>query len=222
MNIRDFFKHYVFSPLGLLVLALSLGGALTAAVLASLWLAILIFPLSYLMLSLPLMVSGFGARSIVREQGRSRWTQQAETLPDLLAAAKRLAAFRLSDPDLKRLAGRLGMATQEYVAACQKARSIDPVASHAVLESLEILDAWLEDHDSLAKNRHFGPLIDSSVPTAATPTDAAMIEAEPNETVTQRALGLLAACLDRVEKASLELSGGLSAADKLAIKEELK
>jgi hypothetical protein len=210
MRLRDFFRHYLFSPLGILSVLASLGIATLAGFWGPLGLAVAVFPLSWIVISLLLMFTGVGIRSVTGEQDRSRWTEQAASLATIAAAGKRLATLRLPDAELKQLSGLLALKTQQYVTACQKAKSISPIASHAVQESLEILDDWLETRDTQAQNRHFG---------AVTASGVASDVADELKTKT---LDLLQLRLHLIIRGTGELSGGLSAEDRLAIKEELK
>lgn len=214
MTISRFFRHYLLSPLGVSVVLLSALLSAPIAIFNPLLLAIAVFPLIWLALSLLMLVTGIGGRSVLRERDRSRWEDNSETMFRLAADARRLSAMRLPDAGLKKLAGLAGLRAAEYHAACLKYKTHNPVATQAVAECLETLDAWLQQRNQEASDRHYGDLsLAAEDQPQQSGTDSASLVVRTGALIEDR--------IAVITKASADISGAIPAADRLSIQEEL-
>ncbi|MBU0936611.1 MAG: hypothetical protein KKI09_06415 [Spirochaetes bacterium] len=213
MTISRFFRHYLLSPLGVSVVLLSALLSAPIAIFNPLLLAIAVFPLIWLALSLLMLVTGIGGRSVLRERDRSRWEDKSETMFRLAADARRLSAMRLPDAGLKQLAGLAGLRAAEYHAACLKYRTHNPVATQAVAECLETLDAWLQQRNQEASDRHYGDLSAAAEDQQQSETGSASL--------VERTRALIEDRIAVITKASADISGSIPAADRLSIQEDL-
>lgn len=205
MKIGQFVKLFIFSSLGAALLSGGLAvGALFwylislpvgAAALITVWLGG-----GFILFS-----KGTGGSAVIRERDRHRWQQEAARLETAAGKARRLGRMRLPDPEMKRLAELVSIRAATYYAECLKQKTYDPAANNAIEECVQISDAWLGHRDQLAGARHFEGL-----------------EQGDTEAISERSRSLLQDRLKIIEAATLELSGGLTSADVLSIKEELE
>lgn len=210
MTTRDYWKHYSVSALGLASAALALAAGAFAWMKAGmagalpLFAGLLAAALSYGLLSAVFMATGLGPRSAVAERDRRAWSRDRSALEAVRVLADRLAALRISDPAVGKAAELASLKARAYLAACERARSRDPGADDAVAECLSIIGIFQKEADNTATERRYGlpdadPFADASARTAAALADKAAV----------------------LDKAALDLAGGLGGEARLSIKESL-
>ena len=159
---------------------------------------------SYAVIFAIVMVSGLGSTMASSEMDRRAWSAARGHLAAAKEARNRLASMRVPDPEIKALLELAATRGVAYLAACESARSRDPLAEDALAECVSIADLYLKELDGAATERRYGladadPFADARARTAAALRDKAAI----------------------IEKAALDLSGGLSPADRMGVKESL-
>ncbi|HAP44274.1 MAG: hypothetical protein A2087_14115 [Spirochaetes bacterium GWD1_61_31] len=210
MTIRTFLRHYLVSPLGIGVSLASLAAGAAPLLLGRPLLSLPALAGTWLLATTISFKLGLGARSVVSEQARAGWQAQAEGLEAVAAAARRLGSLRLADPELKRLASLAALQADRYYAACQRHKTIEPRASQAAVECLEVIDSALAGSDALCQGKHYG--------AGASPDGGDLAGGD----LGARAAALLVERIKLMEHATLAIEGGLMPADRLAIKEELQ
>ncbi|WP_460050517.1 hypothetical protein [Spirochaeta dissipatitropha] len=205
MKIGQFVKLYIFSSLGAALLTGSISIGALVWYLFNLPFGIAAVITVWLGGSILLFSKGSGGSAMIGERDRQRWQQEADRLESATGKARRLGRMRLPDPEMKRLAELTSIRAAAYYAECLRKKTYDPAANNAIEESVEIADAWLGHRDQLAGARHFEGL-----------------EQSDTESITERSRSLLQDRIKIIEAATLELSGGLTSADVLSIKEELE
>jgi hypothetical protein len=206
MDIREFSRAYARSPLGILSLVAALGAAF-AAYLAGAGAALSALALigvlaAFLAVGLAL---GAGQRAAASELEREAGAKAAARLAQAAEARRRLAALRISEPEVARARDALVLEAGSFVEACGRKGTYDPEGVEAILGSLELVDAWLKEADESSVEKRFGLPNANPFPQAAVRTAEAL-------------RGRAALVAARRAAATGEIPG----ADRLSIEEELK
>ena len=204
MNRNEYYRYLLASPLGVGVTALSLVSGLGVGIGVNAGLGVVTAALAFAALGILLTMSGIGSRAATRESDRRAWAKAAVYLEAAKAHRHRLATMRLPDPEIKALLELLATRGSAYLAASEGSRSRDPMAEEALSDAVELADLYLKELDGAATERRYGladadPFVEARARTSAAMLDKAAI----------------------IEKATLSLSGGLSSADRMEIKESL-
>lgn len=204
MNRREYVRNLGASPVGIALsaVAVSAGG----------FLGIRIGPVVGLVsgfvalagIFLVLFISGIGSRLAAAEQGRRAWATARPRLDAARDARNRLASLRVPEPEIKALLELVATRGMAYLTACETARSHDPLAEDALAESVSIADLYLKELDGAATEKRFG-----------------LADADQFADARARTRSALLAQAAVLEKATMDLSGGLSPADRMEIKESL-
>lgn len=204
MEVRRYIRLYAVSPLGLALSA--------ASVAAGVAVGIAVNPVAGLVAAIAAEVaafavataSGLGPRAAVAEQDRRAWAEAAELLESVRLDRDRLATMRLPDDEIGSLVKLAATRGASYLAASRNARSRAPQAEEALSECLAIADLYLKELDAASTERRHG-----------------LDDADPFADAKQRARAALIDKAAVIEKATRDLSGGLSPADAMEIKERL-
>lgn len=204
MNRREYVMNLAASPVGIAVgaVAVSAGGFLGIRLgpIAGFASGFVVMAGIFLVLS----ISGIGSRLAVAEQGRRIWATARPRIEAARDARNRLASLRIPDPELKALLELVATRGLSYLSACESARSHDPLAEDALAESISIADLYLKELDSASTEKRFG-----------------LADADPFADAKNRTKSALLAQAAVLEKAAMDLSGSLSPADRMEIKESL-
>jgi len=206
MDLRDFSRAYARSPLGVGSFLAAVGSgfasalaglALAAAILLGMgvFVAILAFALA----------TGFAQKAAVSESDRDSRAAAEARLSEAASARSRLAALRLADARVSAARDLLVLEAGRFVEDCRRAGTYDPAGVEAIVGSLEIVEAWLEEADESSVEKRFGAAAEHPFPEAA-----------------ERAADALRARADLVSERRSSATGEVSGADRLAIEEELK
>ncbi len=204
MNRREYIRNLAASPVGIALgaVAVSVGGFLGIRIGLVVGLVSGVATLAGFFLFLS--ISGIGSKLAATEQGRRIWASARPRLDAARDARNRLASLRIPDPEIKALLELVATRGTTYLTACETARSHDPLAEDALAESVSIADVYLKELDGAATEKRFG-----------------LSDADPFADARARTRSALLAQAAVVEKAAMDLSGGLSPADKMEIKESL-
>lgn len=204
MNRHEYLKNLALSPVGIALgaVAISLGG----------FLGIQIGPLVGLVSGVATLVgffvvlslAGIGSALASAEQARRTWSAARPRLDSARDARNRLASLRIPDPEIKALLELVATRGSTYLAACESVRSRNPLAEDALAESVSIADLYLRELDGAATEKRYG-----------------LADADPFADAKARTKAALLAQAAIIEKAALDLSGGLSPADRMEVKESL-
>jgi len=206
MDTREFINRYARSPLGIGALLLALGAAAIAAVLGA-------PPPVYLSLALALifssfvaaLVTGLGPGAAVREGEREAREKARSRMAKAGEARKRLAALRLPEGPVARARDLLVLEAGRLIETFEGSGAWDPEAAQAVVDSLDLVDAWQREADEAATERRFSLPDRNPFPEAAERTASALRDK---------------AALISSHRAAA--AGELPPVDRVAIEEELK
>jgi hypothetical protein len=137
------------SPLGLLVLGLSVVLAFIAVFVGHLPILVVLplFCIIALIDILVLIQTKAGIQSVVAESNRERQERDARILGGIAAARKRLSLLRLPEGPVKTAIERLIYVGGLYLEETVKGKDRDPLVEDAILSSLEIVDEYLHRLD---------------------------------------------------------------------------
>jgi len=205
MKIREFTKYYLVSPAGAVSLIAALSIGVLAAVRVNLAIGVASGIGALLALLLGALFSGLGSRFAVGEKNRRIWQSQQGQLENVRPAQARLGSMRIADPAIKKLAETAALRLGEYYAACGRQKTHDPKATFAAGECLELLDAYLTELDESSTEKRFD-----------------LADGNPFADAKERISAALSERIAILGKSTLDIQGGLSANDRLEIKEQLQ
>lgn len=204
MELRRYIALYAVSPLGIALSAASAaaGVAIGLAVspLAGAAACLIAEAATFAIAA----ATGIGPKAAVAERDRRAWAESAERLEAVKRDRDRLATMRLPDDEIGSLVMLAATRGASYLAASRNAKSRVPQAEEALADCLYVADLYLKELDAASTERRHG-----------------LDDADPFADAKGRAK---AALIDRaavIEKATRDLSGGLSPADAMDIKERL-
>jgi len=204
MNRRDYLKNLTASPVGLALVAVALALGALVGVRVSPAVGIAAGFCSLFGAFGVLSMTGLGSRLATGELERRTWNAARPFLDVAKDARNRLATLRVPDPEIKSLLELLAARGAAYLSACESARSRDPLAEDALAESVSIADLYLRELDGAATEKRYG-----------------LADADPFADARGRVRAALMDKATVIEKATLGLSGGLSPADRMEVKESL-
>lgn len=204
MKSKDYVMNLLASPLGIGIVAVSIASGLGLGIGLGAGLGMVSGIIAFASLGMLVTITGVGSKAATRESDRRSWAKASRYLQEAKANRHRLATMRLPDPQIKALLELLATRGSAYLAACEASRSRDPLAEEALADSVAMADIYIKELDGDATERRFGladadPFADARSRTSAALMDKASI----------------------LEKATLGLSGGLSPADRMQVKENL-
>jgi len=204
MNRREYIINLAASPVGIALgaVAVSVGGFLGIRIGPVVGLVSGLATLGGFLLVLSL--AGVGSALAAAEQARRVWAAARPRLDVARDARNRLASLRVPDPEIKAMLELVATRGTAYLSACESTRSHDPLAEDALTESVSIADLYLKELDGAATEKRFG-----------------LADADPFADAKARTRSALLAQAAVLEKATMDLSGGLSPADRMEIKESL-
>ncbi len=205
MTMRELSKYYMLSPAGAISVLVAVAVAVLVGSAANASLGALSGLGALIVILLAGFFSGLASGFALGEKNRRIWLAERALLEKVRQAQARLCGMRIADPGIKKLAETVALKAGEYYAACVKQKTHDPLASFAAEECLELLDVFLTELDETSSEKRFD-----------------MADANPFADARER---ISAALNDRaaiISKSTLDILGGLSAGDRLEIKEQLR
>lgn len=151
-----------------------------------------------------LTISGVGSRLATAEADRQQWYKARPYLDAVRANRDRLGTIRIVDNDVKAMLQLAAERATRYLVACESAHSRAPLAEDALADCLSIADLYLKELDGVSTERRYN-----------LPDADGFVDAKART---------IAALRDRVailDKAILDLDGGLTSADRMEMKETL-
>jgi hypothetical protein len=149
-------------------------------------------------------LSGFGPRAAAAEGERRAWAEAGRHLEAAKAQRDRLSSLRVPDPEVKSLLEFAAMRGSSYLSACHAAKTRDPRAEDALAECVNLADLYLKELDGQATEKRYG-----------------LADADPFADARERTTSALRDSIAIIEKATKDIGGGLSPADRMEIQESL-
>jgi len=204
MHIIRYINDYARSPLGIANAGLALVAGFAIGSLAGGLAGFLSGAVSLGVVFVLALYSGIGPRFAAAERERQHWASSKERLAEARTRQKRLASLRVPDPAVKQLVDLVAMQAGMFLGACEKARQRDPLGEDAIAECIELVDLFLKELDDASTERRYklpdnDPFADAKERISAALRDKASV----------------------LEKARLDMEGGLQREDLMAIKEQL-
>jgi hypothetical protein len=204
MRRSEYVANFLVSPLGLGIMAVAAVAAAGAAFRFSVLAGAATGIGSFLVLATAATISGLGPKAASAERERKAWSKAQSFLTAAKASRDRLASLRVPDPAVKALLELAAMRGSSYLSACEATRSRDPRAEEALSDCVSIADLYLKELDGASTERRYK-----------------LEDTDPFADARERTLAALRDRAAILEHAALSLSGGLSSADRMEIKESL-
>ncbi|PKL07427.1 MAG: hypothetical protein CVV51_14165 [Spirochaetae bacterium HGW-Spirochaetae-7] len=204
MQTRDYIINLERSPLGVVMAAIAVGTGIAVALASSFMAGAALAVVVLVGLNVTATLTGLGPRAATAEYERLNWAIARRRLDLAKASRDRLASLRVPDQELKALLELAAVRGSAYLSACLAARSRDPRAEDALSDCVSLADIYLKELDGASTERRYG-----------------LDDADPFAAAKERTLAALRDRIAVVELAVRNLTGGLSPADAMEIKETL-
>jgi hypothetical protein len=206
MRLRDFLRAFFRSPAGIALLFLCLAsGGLVFWLGAGFGVGVLAAA-ACLVLALGLgLATGAAQRAASAELDHLRAGRSAERTALAREYRRRLAALRISHPQIASARDLVVLEAGSFIEACLRSQVYDPEGLAALEESIAVVDAWLKEADASSIERRFD-----------------LPDADPFPQAAERTAEALRRKAEVISRARSRLSGEAPPSDRLAIEEELK
>jgi hypothetical protein len=151
------------------------------------------------------LFSGIGPRQVISAMDAGRASEGRKRLEGTAAAREKLGTLRLADPQVAEAAGLVALAAGEYIEACRRESADDPLADAAAAEALDVLDIYLKEADEASVEKRYK-----------------LEDADPFAQARERTVTALREKAATLRERRIQVDGGLSAAARMEIREELK
>jgi len=206
MNSRDFARRYARSPWGIGSAFLALGAGLLAAALGASPVAGMGAGVAVLGACLGLsLATGLGQKAAVVEAERDSLARASDRMRLVAEARARLEALRLPAGEVARARDLAALEAGRLGETFARSGAYDPEAAQAVLDCLEIVDAWMRERDQAATERRFD-----------------LPDADPFPEAERRSAAAIREKAAIVARRRAAAAGDIPPADLVAIEEELK
>ena len=206
METREFFAHYARSPWGLGSAFVAIGGGCAALALGAGPLVAVVVAAAAVGGGFALsLATGVGQKAVVAEGGREAAGRAADRMAAAREARSRLAALRLPGGAVAEARDLVVLEAGRLEESFARSGSYDPEAAQAVIDSLDLADAWMKERDEAATERRFELPDANPFPQAAERTASAL----------KRKAAIISEGRSRA-------TGEVPPADRMAIEEELK
>jgi len=203
---RDYLKWYLRSPLGI---GSGFAGfvAVVAAGVAGLpfWLALLSGSAIAALTGIVALLSGVGPRSVVAAMDAANAREKAKKLARAEAARERLGRMRIGEGKAAEAVHLVVLASGEYLEACKRESADDPLADAALDEAIDIVDIFLKEKDETATEKRFG-----------------LKDEDPFADAEDRVVAALKEKASILRERRIQIDGGLPAAGRMAVREEIE
>lgn len=206
MQLKDYAKWYLRSPLGI-------GGIFAGALGAAALLIAGVSPFWALPAGLALaalsgglaLVFGLGPKQAVAEREGAMALANRERIAQTLRTREALACTRIADEKVAAAVQLVVLTAGEYIEACKKESSDDPIADAALADAKEIVDIFLKEKDEASTEKRFG-----------------LEDQDPFADARERVVAALKEKALVLRERRIQIDGGLSAADKMSVREEIE
>lgn len=151
------------------------------------------------------LAAGWGPRQALAAQEAHGRRKRAARLAEAAAVRERIAALRIPDGQVDEAARLVVLAAGEYIDACRREGSDDPLADAAIGEALELVGLFLKEKDEAATERRFG-----------------LGDADPFPGAEGRVAAALREKAATLRERRIQIDGGLPPASRMAVREEIE
>lgn len=151
------------------------------------------------------LAAGWGPRQALAAQEAQAGRARAGRLAQAAAIRERIAALRIPDGQVGDAARLVVLAAGEYIDACRREDSDDPLADAAIGEALEVVGLFLKEKDEAATERRFG-----------------LGDADPFPDAEGRVAASLREKAATLRERRIQIDGGLPPAARMAVREEIE
>ena len=151
------------------------------------------------------LAAGWGPRQALAAQESQARRARAGRLAEAAAVRERIAALRIPDGQVAEAANLVVLAAGEYIEACRREGSDDPLADAAIGEALELVGLFLKEKDEAATERRFG-----------------LGDADPFPDAQGRVASALKEKAAALRERRIQIDGGLPPASRMAVREEIE
>lgn len=206
MPAKDYLKWYARSPLGI--------GSLFAGLFTALGTAGAGLPMLFAAISGVAIValtggaallSGWGPRQALAARDAGIARARREKLGTAEKARQNLARLRIADVAAAEAVQLVVLAAGEYLDACRKESSDDPVADAALDDAVDIVDIFLKELDEASTEKRFG-----------------LKDSDPFADARNRVVAALREKAALLRERRIQIDGGLSASGRMSVREEIE
>ncbi|MEN6477427.1 MAG: hypothetical protein ABFC75_05515 [Rectinema sp.] len=206
MRVKEFVGWYFRSALG--IVSAALGVACTVALAGAGVSFGLALPAGIALLAISAGVSfatGAGPRSALAERDAATAREGRGKLADMEALRDRLARLRIADAEVSDAVRLAVLAAGECIDACKLESTYDPLAAEALAEALDIVDIYLRESDDASTEKRYS-----------------LEDKDHFADARERAVSGVRERSVLMRERRLQIDGGLSAENRMSIREELK
>jgi len=203
---KDYLKWYYRSPLGI--------GSAFAGLLAVLGTAGAGLSMSWAFISGIVLVaaaggaaliSGWGPRQALAARDAGIAYARLRKLEGAEKARQNLARMRIADAVAAEAVQLVVLAAGEYLDACRKESSDDPIADAALDDAADIVDIFLKEMDEAATEKRFG-----------------LKDSDPFDDARNRVVAALREKAALLRERRIQIDGGLTASGRMSVREEIE
>lgn len=151
------------------------------------------------------LLSGLGPRSAVAAMDAAGAREKAKKLAMAEEAREKLGRMRIGEGKAAEAVRLVVLASGEYLDACKREAADDPLADAALSEALDIVDIFLKEKDETATEKRFG-----------------LKDEDPFADAENRVVEALKEKASILRERRIQIDGGLPAADRMAVREEIE
>jgi len=151
------------------------------------------------------LAAGWGPRQALAAQEAGARKARAARLAEAAAVRERIAALRIPEGQAGEAARLVVLAAGEYIDACRREGSDDPLADAAISEALELVGLFLREKDEAATERRFS-----------------LGDADPFPDAEGRVAAALREKAATLRERRIQIDGGLPPASRMAVREEIE
>ena len=203
---KDYAKWFIRSPLGIGSGFVGLAGILAGVVIGlPAALSLLAGAAIVAAASLAALFTGIGPKSALAAQDAALARDRANRLSRAEAEMEKLARMRIGEGPAAEAVRLVVLASGEYLDACRREGTEDPIADAALDDAVDIIDIFLKEKNEAATEKRFN--LEDKDPFA----DA---EARVVAALKEKALLL--------RERRIQIDGGLSASGRMSVREEIE
>jgi len=206
MQVKEYVKWYMRSPLGIGGLFAGLIGALGLlsagvsgflALPAGVALVVAIGAIAY--------AAGSGPKQAVAARDADTSHETREKLEKAAQERDALARMRIADPEVSAAVQLVVQQAGAYLDACKNEKTHDPLADDAIAQVQSLVDVYLREKDEASTEKRYN-----------------LEDQDPFVDAKQRVIAALKDTALTLRERRIQIDGGLPPVDELSVKEELK
>jgi len=206
MQVKEYFKWYMRSPLGIGGLFAGLIGAFSlAAAGVSVFLALPAGAALVAAIGAIAYAAGSGPRQAVAARDADSSHETREKLEKASQERDALARMRIADPEVSAAVQLVVQQAGSYLDACKNEKTHDPLADDAIVQAKGVVDVYLREKDETSTEKRYN-----------------LEDQDPFVDAKQRVIAALKDTALTLRERRIQIDGGLPPVDELSVREELK